>query len=132
MTKSLSIIEASVQAFVGLTALVSGGLMMAFPKGAALRLPLTMLKGSPFADFCLPGLILFAVIGLGHAASSIMSFRYHRFRGLAAAVMGLGLMIWIFVQVSMIGGGHWLQDLYFALGTAEVGLSVLLLRGGGA
>ena len=41
--------------------------------------------------------------------------------------MGLGLMIWIFVQASLIGGGHWLQYLYFALGTAEVSLAVLLL-----
>lgn len=28
----------------------------------------------------------------------------------------------------MIGGGHWLQIFYFAPGTAEVSLAVLLLR----
>ena len=126
MMKSLSIIEGSLQAVVGLSALVSGGLMMAFPTGSAFRLPLRMLEGSPFKDFFVPGLILWAVIGLGHAAASIMSFRRHRFCGYAGGVMGLGLMIWIFVQVSMIGGGHWLQYLYFALGTAEVSLAVPL------
>ena len=126
MMKSLSIIEGSLQAVVGLSALVSGGLMMAFPAGSAFRMPLTMLKGSPFADFFLPGLILFMVIGLGHAVASVLSFRRNRFCGHAGAVMGLGLMIWIFVQVNMIGGGHWLQYLYFALGTAEVSLAVLL------
>jgi hypothetical protein len=28
----------------------------------------------------------------------------------------------------MIGGGHWLQYLYFALGVVEVSLAVLLLK----
>lgn len=126
MKKSISILEGSLQAFVGLSALVSGGLMMASPKGGLMPLPLSMLKGSPFADFFLPGLILFVVIGLGHAAASVMSFRLRRFAGSAGSVVGLSLMIWIFVQVNMIGGGHWLQYLYFAVGTAEVTLPVLL------
>ena len=122
-------IEGTLQAVVGLGALPCGMLLMVFPKGTMLNMPLSMLMGSPFVDFFLPGLILFVVIGCGHAAAAVMSFKHHRFCGLAGAVMGLGLMIWIFVQASMIGGGHWLQYLYFALGTAEVSLAVLLLSG---
>lgn len=128
MKKLVSMLEGILQAFVGLGALVCGALLMAFPKGTALNMPLSILKGSPFASFFWPGLILFAVIGLGHAAASVLSFRRRRFCGLAGAVMGLGLMIWIFMQASMIGGGHWLQYLYFALGTAEAALAVLLAR----
>jgi hypothetical protein len=45
---------------------------------------------------------------------------------------GFALMIWIFVQVSMIGGGNWLQYLYFVLGVLQLLFGVLLrdaLRG---
>jgi hypothetical protein len=41
-------------------------------------------------------------------------------------VLGIGLMIWIFVQVNMIGGGHILQYSYFALGVVETSLSFLI------
>ena len=123
----ISILEGSLQAAVALSALASGALMMIFPEGRAFRMPLSMLEGSPFSNFFLPGLILFAVIGLGHAAAAVMSFRRRLLGGPVGAVMGIGLMIWIFVQVSMIGGGHWLQYFYFGLGTAEVSLTVLIL-----
>jgi hypothetical protein len=127
MRKLISLFEGIVQVFVALGALPCGVLLMVFPDGRALKMPLSMLKGSPFANFFWPGLILFAVNGLGQAAAAVLSFRCHRFAGPASAVMGLGLMIWIFVQASMIGGGHWLQYLYFTLGAAEVALAVLLL-----
>ena len=127
MNKLVHVFEGIVQAFVALGALPCGVLLMIYPNGSALNMPLSMLKGSPFATFFWPGLILFAVNGIGQAAAAMLSFRRHRFAGLAGAGMGLGLMIWIFVQVSLIGGGHWLQYLYFALGVVEVSLAVLLV-----
>ena len=127
MKKLVPVLEGILQAFVALGALPCGVLLMIDPSGAMLSMPLSMLAGSPFADFFWPGLVLFAVIGIGHTATAVLSFRRHRLAGLAGAVMGLGLMIWIFMQASLIGGGHWLQYLYFALGTAEVSLAVLLL-----
>ncbi len=127
MKKFISVLEGILQAFVALGALPCGVLLMIDPSGAMLNMPLSMLAGSPFADFFWPGLVLFAVIGIGHTAVAVLSFRRHRLAGLASAVMGLGLMIWIFMQASLIGGGHWLQYFYFALGTAEVSLSVLML-----
>jgi len=116
----------TLEALIGLSALPSGVFLMIFPDGSKLKMPLSMLDRSPFSSFFLPGLILFSVIGVGHAVAAAMTFRGRRFRAPAGAVMGLGLMIWIFVQVSMIGGGHWLQYLYFFLGTAETSLAVLL------
>jgi hypothetical protein len=127
MKKLVPVFEGILQGFVALGALPCGVLLMLDPSGATLNMPLSMLKGSPFADFFWPGLILFVINGIGQAAAAVLSFRRHRLAGLAGAVMGLGLMIWIFMQASLIGGGHWLQYLYFSLGTAEVALAVLLL-----
>lgn len=117
----------TLEALIGLSALPSGIFLMIFPDGGKLKMPLSMLDRSPFSSFFLPGLILFSVIGLGHAAAAAMTFRRRLYYPQAGAVMGLGLMIWIFVQVSLIGGGHWLQYLCFFLGTAETALAVLLL-----
>jgi len=128
MNKILRRIKIGLQGFVAIGAIICGMLMMIFPGGVIKELPVSMLKGSPFSNFFWPGLMLFGIIGLGHAVALILSIRRHRLFGPAAAVMGLGLMIWIFVQVNMIGGAHWLQYLYFALGAGEVSLAVLLLK----
>jgi hypothetical protein len=125
--KTIAVIAGALQSFVAIGALPCGLLLMLYPDGSALKMSLSQLARSPFAGFFWPGLILFSVNGLGQAAAAVLSFRGHRRLGLAGAVMGLGLMIWIFVQASLIGGGHWLQYLYFGLGAAEVSLAVLWL-----
>ena len=43
---------------------------------------------------------------------------------MASVSFGLALMIWITVQVAMIGGGSWLQVLYFGVGLAILVLSL--------
>jgi hypothetical protein len=79
-------------------------------------MPLEMLKNSPFKNFLVPGLILLFVNGVGNTISAILCFRMHKFAGFTGMIFGFGLIIWIFVQVNMIGGGSWLQYLYFGLG----------------
>jgi hypothetical protein len=61
MKKLVPVLEGIVQAFVALGALPCGVLLMVYPNGSVLNMPLSMLKGSPFADFFWPGLILFTV-----------------------------------------------------------------------
>jgi hypothetical protein len=65
---------------------------------------------------------------VGQLTAGLMSFRRHPLAGYTGAVFGIGLMIWIFVQVSMIGGGHILQYSYFFLGTIETVLAFLIQR----
>ena len=126
MKKSISVFEGILQIFVGLGAIICGILMIAFPDGSIINLPLSLLRGSPFTDFFIPGIILFSVIGLGHAIAFVMNIKQNKYHETANSIMGIGLMIWIFIQVSLIGGGHWLQYLYFGLGLAEVSLSILV------
>jgi hypothetical protein len=75
MRKQVYVLEGVVQFFIAIGALVSGIMMMARPDGSLMHMPLTMLKGSPFANFFLPGLILFCVNGLGTAIAGVLSFR---------------------------------------------------------
>ena len=124
MKRALYVYEGILQFLIGLSALVSGVLMMIVPDGHLMNMPISMLKGSPFKDFFFPGLILLSVNGLGNILSGILCLKRHKLAGYAGIVFGLALIIWIFVQVSMIGGGHWLQYLYFCLGVLELLLAI--------
>ncbi len=126
MKRAVFFIQGVVQIVVGVGAIVSGGLLIAEPSGRLLQAPPEMLQGSPFTDFLLPGIILFLVNGMGQAWAGFLSLRRHPRSGLVGAVFGMGLMIWIFVQVNMIGGGHILQYSYFTIGVIETAFALLL------
>jgi len=51
-------------AFVGVNATVAGAAFVVAPDGHLIRMPLSQLTRSPFADFRVPGLLLFVFIGL--------------------------------------------------------------------
>lgn len=126
MKKSIFISEGILQFFIGIGAFVVGLLMMVNPGGDDTIMPLSLLDRSPFQDFLIPGIILLTFNGLGNIFASVLSFRRHKLAGWAGIFFGFGLMIWIFVQITMIGGGHWLQYLYFSLGVVEVVLGIFI------
>ena len=51
-------------AFQSLGGLFGGISLVAFPSGAIMQMPLSMLEGSPFSDFLSPGLILLLILGI--------------------------------------------------------------------
>ncbi len=111
---------------VGLSAAISGSLMILFPSGEIFQAPPDMLKNTPFRDFLIPGIILFLVNGAGQIIAGVLTIRRHRLAGYFGAVFGFGMMIWIFVQVNTIGGGHILQYGYFTIGIIEAALAFLI------
>jgi hypothetical protein len=124
--KLIFVAQSLVQAFVGLGAVISGALLIIAPSGTLLRTPLDMLRGSPFDDFLLLGVILVLVNSIRQIVAAILTLRRHQVAGYVGAVFGMGLMVWIFVQVNMIGGGHNLQYSYFLLGVVETSLAFFI------
>ena len=122
MRKSLFNGLGILQAFIGVGA-VAGGLGLALnPSGESLGVPLELLAETPFATFLIPGIVLFAVNGLGSLAGAVASFARRRYAGEAAMALGTFLVAWILVQVFWMSGFHWLHWLYFSLGIVEVAL----------
>ncbi len=122
MTKNPSILLAVLQAFIGIGA-VAGGLGLALdPSGESLGMPLELLEETPFATFLIPGIVLFAVNGLGSLTGAIASFVRHRYAGHVAIALGAFLVAWILVQVYWFAGFHWLHWLYLGLGIVELAL----------
>jgi hypothetical protein len=110
--------------------LLAFGALNAFAGGfyglsGAEGVPLELLDGSPFRSYFFPSLILFVVVGgsmLLAAVAVLARSRLARPSALAAAAI---LLVWIIVQVGIIGYISWMQPV-----TAVAGLSVLLLAAG--
>ena len=111
--------------FGAISALV-GGVLGVAANGAGM--PLDYLKGTPFASYLGPGLILAVVIGGTQGLAAFTTHRDHPYSRIAASIAGFGMIIWIFVELAVISEYSWLQTLYFALGAGEL-ILVLVLAG---
>lgn len=129
-------------ALVGLQALsgIGGGVgLVVGPKGEVLQMPLEFLEGTPFADYLVPGLILLIVLGLFAALVFYgLAWRprwawtdfFNRWTGQhwswsASLVLGIGLTIWIVVEMIMIRQVAAIQVLYLALGALILAVALL-------
>ena len=103
-------------------ALAGGLVLMIAPRGEIMPLPLSALAGSPFDTYLIPGLILFGVVGLGPFVAARLAWLRHPLAPAAAFVVGAGLLIWVAVEVAIIGYSNEppLQVVYASLGVAIV------------
>jgi hypothetical protein len=102
--------------FIGLTALLSGLLLLLQPDGSWLGLPLSLLEPTPFRDYTWPGLGLAFGVGAVHLLAFYLEIRGHRFRHNWAMAAGLLLTSWILAQLLLIETLHWLHVVYGGFG----------------
>lgn len=109
---------------VGIGAVAAGLGLLLEPDGGGVGLPLDLLANSPFEDFLIPGIVLFAVNGIASLIGAVLAFRKHRYTGIATMVLGFAMLIWISTQVYWIGWQSWMQPAFLAVGLAEVVLGL--------
>jgi len=122
--RSIRITLIVVDLFAAVSAIVGAiGLLAGF-----MNIPVSVLNGTPFADFTVPALLLGSVVG-GSAlvAATIALFGPRQFEALASAGAGCIMVGWMTVEVAMIGLAIWVQAAYFAVGLLMIGLAGLLL-----
>lgn len=107
------------EAFHALSALSGGFGLMSDPTAESLGMQIQWLNGTPFGNYFWPGLVLFSVNGLGNTAGFVCSLRKKCASPLLGAVLGVIMMGWIAVQVSLIGYKSFLQPLYFTTGVFQ-------------
>lgn len=110
----------ALEIFLSIGALAGGAALIFGPRGEIIALPLSALTGSPFDTYFVPGLILFGVLGLGSLAGALLAWFRHPLAPLAASVVGVGLLIWLAVEIAIIGytNDPPLQAFYLILGVA--------------
>lgn len=128
MKELLSKILQGIHRFLGVSAIVSGILFLLDPLGGLLAIPIEELEGTPFTDYRIPGLLLFVLIGLGNSIAFYVNRRQRGLVPYSAIFSGGVLMVWIVVQVLMIGLTFFLQPLFFSLGLFMVIVGIILIK----
>jgi uncharacterized membrane protein len=110
----------ALEAVLSIGALAGGVILVLAPRGEILPLPLSALAGSPFDTYFVPGLILFSVLGFGPLVAARLAWLRHPLAPIAALVVGAGLLIWVAVEIAIIGYSNEppLQAIYGILGVA--------------
>jgi hypothetical protein len=84
--------------------------------------PVEWIENTPFTSYFIPSLILFVVVGGASLFAGILVFRKSLYARLASFFAGMITIIWISVQVAMIGYVSWMQPT-----TAAVAAVILVL-----
>ena len=108
----------ALEIFLGLGAAGGGLALMAGPNGEILPIPVAALSGSPFANYFVPGAILFTILGIGPLGAAVLAWRRHPVAPLLTCAVGGALLIWLVVQVVIVGYSNDppLQASYLGLG----------------
>jgi hypothetical protein len=126
--KPISVIVLMVSVFFqALSGLGGGAFLIADPTGETLNLPLSFLSNSPFPDYFLPGIILFSVLGVYPLTVTAGLWKRKYWGWLGSILLGIALLIWIFVEIIMIGyqSEPPLQLIYGILGIVILFLALL-------
>ncbi|MCX8032622.1 MAG: hypothetical protein N3B14_04400 [Thermoleophilia bacterium] len=111
---------------------IAGGIGLIQDPVNNVGMPLSLLEGSPFSDYLVPGLILLIVVGLPPACALCGVARGQRWGVWLAAVAGAALVIWIITEVVLLGylpgTGVGLQIAMGVLGLAIFATAIALMR----
>ena len=124
----LLVILGCIQLFVALGALPVGYLFIINPDGSAVGMNVQLLQNSPFSDFLIPGIALFVFNGIFHLIDAFFCFFKLKIAPYIGAILGIGLLIWILVQVYSVGLNSYLQPVFFSIGMVELFLSLFLIK----
>lgn len=125
MGMALAILSLGLLVPLSLSGLYGGSQLARDPTGTSMQMSLTLLSGSPFANFEIPGVVLFLANGvLPLSVSAAVVVRSPRSPELVM-LCGIVLTFWMGVQMALIGYSFWLQALL-------AGMGVLILTVGAA
>ena len=101
---------------LGIGAIAGGVALVARPDGSVMQFSTSLLAGSPFPDFLVPGIILGGLFGIGSLVVAAMGLRRSRLAPFLAFAIGCAQMIWIAVELAIIGEFSFLHPLCFGIG----------------
>lgn len=87
---------------IGVNALAAGASFIQKPDGTGLGIPQAWLQGTPFVDYRIPGIILFA-LGLLHTFAAWVQYRRRPSAWFWAGLSAGAIVVWIIVQAALMG-----------------------------
>ena len=125
--------------FLGIGGIISGALLFLAPDGHLVGFNSSMLQGSPFSNYLIPGIILFLFVGvyqlfvgfsvLRHPAwrwpEKINPNKGYHWAWAASWAAGVIMLIWIAVETALLGYISGLQPIIAVWGIALIVLAML-------
>jgi len=117
-------------AFEAIGAIYGGINLMNDPSGDSIQLPITLLEGTIFSSYLIPGIILFLLLGFfplflifplifkpdWPIINSLNIYKNYHWAWTYTLYTSIILIIWINVQMMILGTGSMLQGAYGLLG----------------
>jgi len=120
--------------FMAISGIFGGMTFIISPSGELISMPIDILIGSPFNSFFLPGIILFIIIGIYPSFiffgllnrkqikifSLINIYKEIHWAWTSSIYSGIILILWIDIQIFLIGYNSALQFIYSLIGVITI------------
>jgi uncharacterized membrane protein len=114
--------------FTGVLAIPVGFMFLIDTSGGLMQLPAGWIEATPFGSYLVPGLYLLAVNSVGMLALAVLTVRRHWLAPWLTGTLGVGLIIWILVQLLVMPETMFLQWIFLAVGLALGFVALFWLR----
>jgi hypothetical protein len=100
----------------GVLAIPVGLMFIADPSGAMMQLPPGWIEDTVFGSYLVPGLYLLLINGAGMLALAMLIVLRHWSAPWLTAILGVGLIVWILIQLAVMPETMILQPIFLATG----------------
>jgi hypothetical protein len=114
--------------FTAVGAIPAGIMLVTDPTGAGVGFPPGWIEATPFGSYLVPGLYLLLVNGFAMLALVGLSLARHPVAPWLTLVLGIGLVVWIAVQLVVMPEVSFLQAIFGVIGLVLVAAGVGWLR----
>ena len=112
----------------GLLAIPVGIMFITDPTGTSMQLPPGWIEATPFGTYLVPGLYLVAVNGVGMLVLAALSVLRHPIAPWLTGTLGVGLIVWILVEILVMPETMILTWVFLAIGIALGFVALFWLR----
>jgi hypothetical protein len=105
-----------IELFTAVLAIPVGWMFITDPSGGSMGVPQSWIADTIFGSYLIPGLYLFVVNGIGMLVVAGLSLRRHWSASWLTGALGVGLIVWIIVQLAVMPETMVLQWLFLAAG----------------
>lgn len=112
----------------GILAIPVGIMFLADPTGRMVQVPQEWIEATVFGSYAVPGLYLFAVNGIGMLVLAAMTTLRHRLAPWVTGALGVGLIVWILVQILVMPETMFLTWVFLGIGVVLGFIALFWLR----
>jgi hypothetical protein len=121
-------IAIALEVFTAILAVPVGGSFLQDPTGRALGIPRGWIEATVFGNYFVPGLYLLAVNGFAMFALAVLSVRRYWIAPWLTGTLGVGMIIWIAVEIFTLPETTILTWIFLAIGFALGFVALFWLR----